>query len=74
MRSARTTARTRTAAAAALLTAALVLTGCAGSGDMGSDSKSDMGAAKPADEQAGAADGYSGPEKAPSEPSKAPAR
>ncbi|MFD8641999.1 DUF4349 domain-containing protein [Streptomyces zaomyceticus] len=74
MRSARTKARTRTAAAAALLTAALVLTGCAGSGAMSSDSKSDMGAAKPADARAGAADGYSGPEKAPSEPSKAPAR
>ncbi|APE24641.1 lipoprotein [Streptomyces venezuelae ATCC 10712] len=81
MRRSRTTAGTRTAAGAALLTAALVLTGCgAGAGDAGTDAKRDLSAAAPADAKGaaerGAADGYagSGAEKAPSAPSKAPAQ
>ncbi|MFJ5142179.1 DUF4349 domain-containing protein [Streptomyces sp. NPDC088707] len=81
MRSSRTTARTRAAAGAVLLTTALVLTGCgAGGNDMAGDSKRDLSAAAPADAKGaaerGAADGYAGPdaEKAPSPPSKAPAR
>ncbi|WP_328942035.1 DUF4349 domain-containing protein [Streptomyces sp. NBC_00250] len=76
MRSSHTTARTRAAAGAVLLTAALVLTGCgAGGTDMAGDSKRDLSAAAPADAK-GAADGYagSGAEKAPSAPSKAPAQ
>ncbi|MEU4076933.1 DUF4349 domain-containing protein [Streptomyces venezuelae] len=81
MRRSRTTAGTRTAAGAALLTAALVLTGCgAGAGDAGTDAKRDLSAAAPADAKGaaerGAADGYagSGAEKAPSAPPKAPAQ
>ncbi|MFE6058179.1 DUF4349 domain-containing protein [Streptomyces sp. NPDC056431] len=82
MRSSRTTARTRAAAGAALLTAALVLTGCgAGGVDTAGDAKRDLSAAGPADAKGdtaaqGAADGYagSGAEKAPSAPSKAPAQ
>ncbi|MFD3992704.1 DUF4349 domain-containing protein [Streptomyces sp. NPDC058583] len=81
MRSSRTTARTRAAAGTALLTAALMLTGCGAGGDMAGDSKRDLSAAAPADakgdtEERGAADGYagSGAEKAPSAPSKAPAQ
>ncbi|WP_329284141.1 DUF4349 domain-containing protein [Streptomyces sp. NBC_00691] len=74
MRSARTTARTRAAAGGVLLTAALVLTGCGANGtDTGAADKRDLSAAKPADAR-GAADGYAGAEKAPSAPSKAPAR
>ncbi|MFF3841457.1 DUF4349 domain-containing protein [Streptomyces sp. NPDC001930] len=81
MRSSRTTARTRAAAGAVLLTAALVLTGCGAGGDMAGDAKRDLSAAAPADANGdtaarGAADGYSGSgaEKAPSAPSKAPAQ
>ncbi|WP_395364648.1 DUF4349 domain-containing protein [Streptomyces sp. YH02] len=79
MRSARTTARTRAAAGAVLLTAALVLTGC-GAGDRDAGGKRDVGAAADAKgggtTERGAADGYagSGGEKAPSAPSKAPAQ
>lgn len=81
MRNSRTTGRTRATAGAALLTAALVLTGCgaggAGGGTAG-DSKRDMGAEAPANADAarGAADGYagSGAGKATSAPSKAPAQ
>ncbi len=82
MRNARTPARTRAAAAAALLTAALVLTGCgAGGADAGSG-KSGLSAAGPADADKGgmaeapgqgAADGSSGSEQAGSQ-SKAPAQ
>ncbi|WP_435973498.1 DUF4349 domain-containing protein [Streptomyces sp. Qhu_M48] len=77
MRSARTTARGRGAAAAALLTAALVLTGCGSGDDMGESSTRDLSAEAPADAARGAAaDGSAGAgaEKAPSEAStKAPA-
>ncbi|MFF1508127.1 DUF4349 domain-containing protein [Streptomyces sp. NPDC058326] len=81
MRSSRTTARTRAAAGAVLLTAALVLTGCGAGDDMAGGSERDLSAAGPADAKGdtaarGAADGYagSGAEKAPSAPSKAPAQ
>ncbi|MFB6843097.1 DUF4349 domain-containing protein [Streptomyces sp. NPDC056361] len=87
MRSVRTTARTRTAGtavrartvAAALLTAALVLTGCGagGSTDSGGDEKSDLSAARPADgaaagaDKSGAVDGSSGAAKpAPQAPAR----
>ncbi|MFE2016112.1 DUF4349 domain-containing protein [Streptomyces sp. NPDC059491] len=70
MRSARTTARSRTTAragsmAAALLAASLVLTGCGAGADSTGDEKADLSAAKPADGSAadagrGAADGSSG--------------
>ncbi|MFB6624707.1 DUF4349 domain-containing protein [Streptomyces sp. NPDC056374] len=79
MRSSRTTARTRAAAGAALLTAALVLTGC-GAGGTAGDSKRDLSAAAPADAKGaaerGAADGYagSGGEKASAAPSAAPSK
>ncbi|MFD3568851.1 DUF4349 domain-containing protein [Streptomyces sp. NPDC058667] len=83
MRSARTTARTRVAAAAALLTAVLVVTGC-GADDTGmsSDAKRDLGAAQPADgaegsaadaSDRGAADAASGSGQA-AAPSKAAAQ
>ncbi|WP_318212088.1 DUF4349 domain-containing protein [Streptomyces sp. SJL17-1] len=79
MRSSRTTARTRAAAGAVLLTAALVLTGC-GAGDRDAGGKRDLGAAADAKgggtAARGATDGYagSGAEKAPSASSKAPAQ
>ncbi|MER5962706.1 DUF4349 domain-containing protein [Streptomyces sp. NPDC002057] len=77
MRSARTTARGRGAAAAALLTAALVLTGCGSGDEMGTSSKQDLSAEAPGDAARGAAaDGSAGAgaEKAPAETStKAPA-
>ncbi|MFJ5832931.1 DUF4349 domain-containing protein [Streptomyces sp. NPDC093089] len=89
MRSVRTTARTRTAAgpavrartvAAALLTAALVLTGCGagGSAESGGDAKSDLSAARPADgaaadtDERGAVDGSSGAGKPASQASARP--
>nr|WP_306324821.1 DUF4349 domain-containing protein [Streptomyces venezuelae] len=67
-------------AGAALLTAALVLTGCGAGGSDAGAGKRDLSAAAPADAKGaaerGAADGYagSGAEKAPSAPSKAPVR
>ncbi|MFD3535629.1 DUF4349 domain-containing protein [Streptomyces sp. NPDC058664] len=82
MRNARTTARTRAAAAAALLTAALLVTGCGAGGadgtggDMASNGKRDLGAAGAKGGMAeapaqGAADGSSGSEQAGKQP-KAP--
>ncbi|MFE6851657.1 DUF4349 domain-containing protein [Streptomyces sp. NPDC057674] len=79
MRSSRTTARTRATAGAALLTAALVLTGC-GAGGTAGDSKRDLSAEAPADAKGaaerGAADGYagSGGEQASAAPSAAPSK
>ncbi|MFV6032543.1 DUF4349 domain-containing protein [Streptomyces sp. NPDC056264] len=79
MRSSRTTARTRAVAGAALLTAALVLTGC-GAGGTAGDSKRDLSAEAPADAKGaaerGAADGYagSGGEQASAAPSAAPSK
>ncbi|MFB7353415.1 DUF4349 domain-containing protein [Streptomyces gardneri] len=74
MNGTRTASRGRTAAAAALLTASLVLTGCAGgSADHGGDSKRDL-AAQPADAGGGkAAQGpadASAAERAPATPGK----
>ncbi|MEU3691787.1 DUF4349 domain-containing protein [Streptomyces narbonensis] len=76
----RTASRRRTAAAA-LLTASLVLTGCGagGAADHGGDSKRDLSAAKAADAGGGkaaqgAADAASGVERAPATPDKATAR
>ncbi|KQX55822.1 MULTISPECIES: DUF4349 domain-containing protein [unclassified Streptomyces] len=62
MRNARTKASTRAAAGAALLTAALVLTGCGASGtDAKSDGARDLSAARPADGSgAGAAESRTG--------------
>ncbi|MGW2304847.1 DUF4349 domain-containing protein [Streptomyces sp. NPDC001809] len=77
MRSTRTTARTRAAAGGVLLTAALVLTGCAADDDLSGSAKQDVSAAdaKGGAEQ-GAADGSTGPNagKASAAPSKAAAR
>ncbi|MER5311574.1 DUF4349 domain-containing protein [Streptomyces sp. NPDC002773] len=85
MRSTRTTARTRAAAAAALLTTALLVTGCGADGaGMGSADKKDMSAAEPATGSKGgmaeasgrgAADAASGTEQQQVGPaSKAPAQ
>ncbi|MFJ8662024.1 DUF4349 domain-containing protein [Streptomyces sp. NPDC093795] len=84
MRSTRTTARTRAAAAAALLTTALLVTGCGADGTgMDSADKKDMSAAEPATGSKGgmaeapgrgAADAASGTEQQAAPPSKAPAQ
>ncbi|MFB7587655.1 DUF4349 domain-containing protein [Streptomyces sp. NPDC056169] len=66
----RTVSRARTTAAAALLTASLVLTGCGAGGTTAGDSKSDVRAAQ-GGKAAGAADADSGSEKQPTAPGKA---
>ncbi|MER6096610.1 DUF4349 domain-containing protein [Streptomyces sp. NPDC001728] len=72
MRNSRTTARTRVAAGAALLTATLALTGCgAGGTQAGEAGKRDLSAARPADGSgAGAAEGAT--DGAPGAAAKAP--